>query len=430
MLEETKGELSHAKSVNVSNASKISALQTDVEGLVKERENVRLQLLRANERIQQMDIQHTEELAAREKQFQEYLDAREQNLRRHLDSSVFAPVVGAVGAPQQRPGGGGGGDGERSEATVLAQQTGQEEEVLPQGWQKEIYDGNVLYVNHAEKSFSWVPPVAQADSSAPGAQPTAALPFAGAPAFKAEGQQMQARMEGDQMEMGHAGQAAPADEDGLAVGDLVEIHSLRGAPELNGLRGQIVMPKDPETGRWRVKSSADGRALALKPFNLRRIAGETASAGGPEQPGAVPEPLFSTQDGREARATLSENQPHFDTQEGFANRDLGQAMPGGAAGGRGGEEGGGGGGSVMAGHMREPADGMDFGEYEFQADHASPEDRRRQQTFIPRLDGLDERSYVAQSGLMEASGPHARLDIHNSRTVASAAFVPSSSLRN
>ena len=117
-----------------------------------------------------------------------------------------------------------------------------------------MYDGNVLYVNHAEKSFSWVPPVAQADSSAPGAQPTAALPFAGAPAFKAEGQQMQARMEGDQMEMGHAGQAAPADEDGLAVGDLVEIHSLRGAPELNGLRGQIVMPKDPETGRWRVKS--------------------------------------------------------------------------------------------------------------------------------------------------------------------------------
>jgi hypothetical protein len=147
-------------------------------------------------------------------------------------------------------------------------------------------------------------------------------------------------------------------------------------------------------------ASADGRALALKPFNLRRIAGETASAGGPEQPGAVPEPLFSTQDGREARATLSENQPHFDTQEGFANRDLGQAMPGGAAGGRGGEEGGGGGGSVMAGHMREPADGMDFGEYEFQADHASPEDRRRQQTFIPRLDGLDERSYVAQVWLV------------------------------
>ena len=46
----------------------------------------------------------------------------------------------------------------------------------------------------------------------------------------------------------------------LSVGTTVEIHSLLRAPELNGVRGEIVgpPPQDPGTGRWSVKIEKEG----------------------------------------------------------------------------------------------------------------------------------------------------------------------------
>ena len=37
---------------------------------------------------------------------------------------------------------------------------------LTPGWKKETHGDKILYVNHAEKSFSWVPPVAMEDAHA------------------------------------------------------------------------------------------------------------------------------------------------------------------------------------------------------------------------------------------------------------------------
>ena len=48
----------------------------------------------------------------------------------------------------------------------------------------------------------------------------------------------------------------------------VEIHSPQQKPELNGVRGKVVEPQDPGSGRWGVKIDSDGRVLALKPANL------------------------------------------------------------------------------------------------------------------------------------------------------------------
>ena len=58
---------------------------------------------------------------------------------------------------------------------------------------------------------------------------------------------------------------APAE---LSCGADVEIHSLQQKPELNGVRGKVVEPQDPGSGRWGVKIDSDGRVLALKPANL------------------------------------------------------------------------------------------------------------------------------------------------------------------
>jgi len=59
----------------------------------------------------------------------------------------------------------------------------------------------------------------------------------------------------------------------LSVGTKVEIHSLLQAPELNGVRGEIVdpPPQDPGTGRWSVKIEKEGRLVALKSSNLRLV---------------------------------------------------------------------------------------------------------------------------------------------------------------
>ena len=57
------------------------------------------------------------------------------------------------------------------------------------------------------------------------------------------------------------------------MGTKVEIHSLLQAPELNGVRGEIVdpPPQDPGTGRWSVKIEKEGRLVALKSSNLRLV---------------------------------------------------------------------------------------------------------------------------------------------------------------
>ena len=59
----------------------------------------------------------------------------------------------------------------------------------------------------------------------------------------------------------------------MPCGADVEMHSLVRSPELNGVRGQVVEPQDPGTGRCRVKIDSDGRVLALKPANLARLCG-------------------------------------------------------------------------------------------------------------------------------------------------------------
>ena len=66
---------------------------------------------------------------------------------------------------------------------------------------------------------------------------------------------------------------------GLSVGARVEIHSLQRAPELNGVDGEIVSAHDSGTGRWGVKTGTDGRELAIRPDNLRRIDADLAKGG-------------------------------------------------------------------------------------------------------------------------------------------------------
>jgi hypothetical protein len=193
-LEDVKAELSHAKNINVSNASKISSLQTDVQVCESKLENLKLQLLRANQRMQKMQALHEEELAKRDHQMQESLKAREQNHKPPLDSSAFAPVIG-----------------EAVEDGPAAQEEG-----LPPGWQMEVNDGKILYVNHQDKIFSWVRP-------APGENQATypPLPESGHPSGRAEAARVEA-----------PGVEAAAEND-LALWDRVEIHSLRADHEVS-----------------------------------------------------------------------------------------------------------------------------------------------------------------------------------------------------
>ena len=112
----------------------------------------------------------------------------------------------------------------------------------------------------------------------------------------------------------------------------------------------------------------------------------------------VDRPLLDTQDAREVRV---QNQPLLDTQDGASYR---QAMQGEGAPYEGARD------------QRQPApvpsvnigpsaNDIDFDSYQFKADHNSPEDRRRQQTFLPRLDGLDQSSFVAQVCLLAILDP-------------------------
>ena len=71
-------------------------------------------------------------------------------------------------------------------------------------------------------------------------------------------------------------------EDELHPGAEVQVHSLTGATEHNGARGELVR-FDSEKGRWdvRITIGHKGRVLALKPDNLYRVvARESRDAGG------------------------------------------------------------------------------------------------------------------------------------------------------
>ena len=117
----------------------------------------------------------------------------------------------------------------------------------------------------------------------------------------------------------------------------------------------------------------------------------------------VDRPLLDTQDAREVRV----NQPLLDTQDGASYR---QAMQGEGApyeGARDQRQPA----PVPSANIGPSANDMDFDSYQFKADHNSPEDRRRQQTFLPRLDGLDESSFVAQVCLLAILNPETRLYI-------------------
>jgi hypothetical protein len=93
-------------------------------------------------------------------------------------------------------------------------------------------------------------------------------------------------------------------------------------------------------------------------------------------------PLLDTQDGASYRQAMQGEGARYD-----GARDQRQPAP------------------VPSLNIGPSANEMDFDSYQFKADHNSPEDRRRQQTFLPRLDGLDQSSFVAQVCLLAILKP-------------------------
>jgi hypothetical protein len=78
------------------------------------------------------------------------------------------------------------------------------------------------------------------------------------------------------------------DDEALHVGAEVQIHSLTGATEHNGSRGELLR-FDSEKGRWdvRIGIGQKGRVLALKPDNMHRVmARESRAAEGTTSLGA------------------------------------------------------------------------------------------------------------------------------------------------
>jgi len=106
----------------------------------------------------------------------------------------------------------------------------------------------------------------------------------------------------------------------LAVGDIVEVHGLQGAKELNGRRGRIVTFVG-ETQRFGVRLEGDDDTKAVKPANLRRLEQASSPAKGGAGAGIV-EPernslereladvvqrLKSAQEGSEERGALQKH---------------------------------------------------------------------------------------------------------------------------
>mmetsp|Transcript_26033 Transcript_26033/g.82264 ORF Transcript_26033/g.82264 Transcript_26033/m.82264 type:complete len:595 (-) Transcript_26033:112-1896(-) len=92
----------------------------------------------------------------------------------------------------------------------------------------------------------------------------------------------------------------------LAVGDVVEIHGLQGAKELNGRRGRIVAYVE-ETSRYGVRLEGDEDTKAVKPSNLRRpeeALGSVERAALERQLAEVIHRLKRAEDGSEERGAL------------------------------------------------------------------------------------------------------------------------------
>ena len=72
----------------------------------------------------------------------------------------------------------------------------------------------------------------------------------------------------------------PAHAARRAAGSRVEVHGLRGAPELNGRVGSVVRWVAAK-GRWEVRLDGEGGIKRVKPGNLRdAAAGGEGGAGG------------------------------------------------------------------------------------------------------------------------------------------------------
>jgi len=102
------------------------------------------------------------------------------------------------------------------------------------------------------------------------------------------GQKLLARLPAVGLAQQEGAAAGSAGAASISCGADVEIHSLEQEPELNGVRGKVVEPQDPVSGRWGVKivtsdfptldvckneanekaKKHKGRVLALKPANL------------------------------------------------------------------------------------------------------------------------------------------------------------------
>jgi len=111
-------------------------------------------------------------------------------------------------------------------------------------------------------------PGAAVSSTAPAAAPGAAA----APEADAEALKRKLLEALDPEALGGAPPAAPQ----LQQGAVVEAFGLKGAPELNGRRGQL-QAFDPATGRWQVDFDGAG-PKKLKPENLRPAEAEPAPA--------------------------------------------------------------------------------------------------------------------------------------------------------
>lgn len=107
--------------------------------------------------------------------------------------------------------------------------------------------------------------------------------------------------------------------------------------------------------------------------------------------------LLDTQDAREVRL----NQPLWDMPDGASYRQVTQGEGAPYEGARDQRQPA----PVPSVNIGPSANEMDFDNYQFKAEHNSPEDRWRQQTFLPRLDGLDETSFVAQVCLLAIVNP-------------------------
>jgi hypothetical protein len=201
-LEALKEQLAQERAINERQAAGMAALNSDMEGLVKERENIRRQLTRSEEALKRLQAAHNEQTHASDPTSKS-AGTSGAALDPHLRKSQSFPVqvverggpipplahsksMMAVGGASTtsfaadaaaEPASATRGEpaltsSQRSivQAPTPPDQLAQagkptggdeiegEDGPLPPGWQIEIFQGSKLYVNHELKSFSWVHP--------------------------------------------------------------------------------------------------------------------------------------------------------------------------------------------------------------------------------------------------------------------------------